>query len=141
MAKGAGWAFVAFALKYVMTHKLSDPADPAAPTIDFDQFLAVDIRVGTILAVEPFPEARKPSWKLRIDFGPGIGVRKSSAQITDLYAAEALIGRQVAAVVNFPPRQIGPFMSEVLTVGFADENSAVVLFSPDKPVPDGARLF
>jgi tRNA-binding protein len=124
-----------------MTHKLSDPTAPAAPAIDFDQFLSVDIRIGTILAVEPFPEARKPSWKLRIDFGPGIGVRKSSAQITDLYEAEALVGRQVAAVVNFPPRQIGPFMSEVLTVGFADEKGAVVLFSPDRPVPNGARLF
>ncbi|HEY1146728.1 MAG TPA: tRNA-binding protein [Allosphingosinicella sp.] len=124
-----------------MTHKLSDPTAPSAPAIDFDQFLSVDIRIGTILAVEPFPEARKPSWKLRIDFGPGIGVRKSSAQITDLYEAEALVGRQVAAVVNFPPRQIGPFMSEVLTVGFADEKGAVVLFSPDRPVPNGARLF
>ncbi|MGS1017286.1 tRNA-binding protein [Allosphingosinicella humi] len=124
-----------------MTHKLSDPTAPPAPAIDFDQFLSVDIRIGTILAVEPFPEARKPSWKLRIDFGPGIGVRKSSAQITDLYEAEALVGRQVAAVVNFPPRQIGPFMSEVLTVGFADEKGAVVLFSPDRPVPNGARLF
>lgn len=124
-----------------MTHKLSNPTAPSAPAIDFDQFLSVDIRIGTILAVEPFPEARKPSWKLRIDFGPGIGVRKSSAQITDLYEAEALVGRQVAAVVNFPPRQIGPFMSEVLTVGFADEKGAVVLFSPDRPVPNGARLF
>ena len=124
-----------------MTHKLSDPAAPSAPLIDFDQFLSVDIRVGTILAVEPFPEARKASWKLRIDLGPGIGIRKSSAQITDLYEAKALVGRQVAAVVNFPPRQIGPFMSEVLTVGFADENGAVVLFSPDRPLPNGARLF
>jgi tRNA-binding protein len=124
-----------------MTHKLSDPAAPSAAKISFDDFLAVDIRAGTILAVDPFPEARKPSWKLRIDFGPGIGVRKSSAQIVDHYRPEDLIGRQVAAVVNFPPRQIGPFMSEVLTVGFPDENGAVVLFEPDHPVPNGARLF
>ena len=122
-------------------HKLSDPAAPPADTIGFDQFLAVDIRAGTIVAVDPFPEARKPSWKLRIDFGPAIGIRKSSAQIVDHYRAEDLIGRQVAAVVNFPPRQIGPFMSEVLTVGFPDEGGAVVLIAPDRPVPNGARLF
>jgi tRNA-binding protein len=101
----------------------------------------VDIRVGTVIAVDPFPEARKPSWKLRIDFGPGVGIKKSSAQIVEHYSAEQLIGRQVAAVVNFPPRQIGPFMSEVLTVGFPDENGAVVLIRPDLPVPNGARLF
>ena len=124
-----------------MTHMLSSPAAAAAAQIGFDQFLAVDIRVGTVIAVDSFPEARKPSWKLRIDFGPGIGVRKSSAQIVDNYSAEDLIGRQVAAVVNFPPLQIGPFMSEVLTVGFADENGAVVLIRPDHPVPNGARLF
>ena len=124
-----------------MTHRLSDPAAPPAATIDFDRFLAVDIRVGTIVAVDPFPEARKPSWKLRIDFGPGVGIRRSSAQIVDHYRAEDLVGRQVAAVVNFPPRQIGPFLSEVLTVGFADETGAVVLFRPDRPVPNGARLF
>ena len=122
-------------------HKLSDPAAPAAATISFDQFLAVDIRIGTIVAVDPFPEARKPSYKLRIDFGPGIGVKRSSAQIVDHYRAKDLVGRQVASVVNFPPRQIGPFLSEVLTVGFADETGAVVLFSPDRPVPNGARLF
>lgn len=124
-----------------MTHKLTDPAVPAAEAIDFNQFLKVDIRVGTVVGVEPFPEARKPSWKLRIDFGPGIGVKKSSAQITDHYKADELLGRQLAAVVNFPPRQIGPFMSEVLTVGFADEQGAVVLIRPDKAVPNGARLF
>ena len=124
-----------------MTHKLSDPAAPAADQIAFDQFLAVDIRVGTVVAVEPFPEARKPSWKLRIDFGPGIGIKKSSAQIVDHYTAEDLVSRQVAAVVNFPPRQIGRFMSEVLTVGFPDANGAVVLIRPDLPVPNGARLF
>jgi tRNA-binding protein len=124
-----------------MTHRLSDPGAAPADPIGFDQFLAVDIRVGTVVGVDPFPEARKPSWKLRIDFGPGVGVRKSSAQITEHYRAEDLIGRQVAAVVNFPPRQIGPFMSEVLTVGFPDENGAVVLIRPDLPVPNGARLF
>ena len=124
-----------------MAHMLTNPAAPAAAPIAFDQFLAVDIRVGTVVAVEPFPEARKPSWKLRIDFGSGIGVKKSSAQIVDHYGADDLLGRQVAAVVNFPPRQIGPFMSEVLTVGFADEQGAVVLIRPDKEVPNGARLF
>ena len=124
-----------------MTHKLSDSAAPAAEPISFDQFLTVDIRAGTIVSVEPFPEARKPAWKLRIDFGPGVGVKTSSAQIVDRYGAEQLIGRQVAAVVNFPPRQIGPFRSEVLTVGFADEAGAVILFKPDRPVPNGARLF
>lgn len=124
-----------------MTHRLSDPGAAPADPIGFDQFLAVDIRIGTVVGVDPFPEARKPSWKLRIDFGPGVGVRKSSAQITEHYRAEDLIGRQVAAVVNFPPRQIGPFMSEVLTVGFPDENGAVVLIRPDLPVPNGARLF
>ena len=124
-----------------MTHKLSDPTAPPAEQIVFDAFIAVDVRVGTVISVDPFPEARKPSWKLRIDFGPGVGIKKSSAQIVDHYSIEDLIGRQVAAVINFPPRQIGPFMSEVLTVGFADENGAVVLIRPDIPVPNGARLF
>lgn len=124
-----------------MTHQVSDPAAPPADQIGFDQFLAVDIRIGTVVAVDPFPEARKPSWKLRIDFGAGIGFKKSSAQIVDHYSPEQLIGRQVAAVVNFPPRQIGPFMSEVLTVGFPDDKGAVVLIRPDFPVPNGARLF
>ncbi len=122
-------------------HLIHDPRSPAAPRIDFDRFLTVDIRVGTIVAAEAFPEARKPALKLRIDFGPGVGVKQSSAQLTRHYAAAALIGRQVAAVVNFPPRQIGKFVSEVLTLGFPDENGEVVLFSPDRPVPDGARLF
>ncbi|GEP10005.1 tRNA-binding protein [Methylobacterium gnaphalii] len=117
------------------------PSEPAAPSIDFDAFLAVDIRIGTVVEAEVFPEARKPALKLTIDFGPGIGLKRSSAQITQLYTPEGLIGRQVAAVVNFPPRQIGKFMSEVLTVGFADTAGAVVLFKPDKPVPNGSRLF
>jgi tRNA-binding protein len=124
-----------------MTHKLSDPDAPPAEQIDFDQFLTVDIRAGTIVGVDPFPEARKPSWKLRIDFGAAIGIRRSSAQITERYGAEDLLGRQVAAVVNFPSRKIGPFISEVLTLGFADAEGFVVLVKPDTPVPNGARLF
>jgi tRNA-binding protein len=122
-------------------HLLHDPNSAAATPIEFSQFLTVDIRVGTVVAAEPFPEARKPAFKLRIDFGPGVGVKQSSAQITRHYQPETLVGRQVAAVVNFPPRQIGKFKSEVLTVGFADESGEVVLFSPDRTVPNGARLF
>ena len=122
-------------------HLPHDPGAPAAPTIAFDQFLAVDIRVGTVVAAEPFPEARKPAIRLRIDFGPGVGVKQSSAQITRHYQPAALLGRQVAAVINFPPRQIGKFRSEVLTLGFPDESAEVVLFSPDRAVPNGARLF
>lgn len=110
-------------------------------TITFDDFMAVDIRVGTVVAAEPFPEARKPAFKLQIDFGPEVGVKKSSAQITVHYTPEALVGRKVMGVVNFPPRQIGPFMSEVLTLGFADANGAIVLAAPDKDVPDGERLM
>ena len=110
-------------------------------TISFDDFLKVDLRVGRIVEALPFPEARKPAYKLVIDFGPGIGIKKSSAQITDRYDLRDLPGRQVAAVVNFPPRQIGKFMSEVLTLGFGDEAGAVILFSPDRTVPDGSRLF
>src|SRR6201996_6318783 len=112
-----------------------------ASLIDYAHFSAVDIRVGTIVGVEAFPEARKPAFKLRIDFGAELGIKKSSAQITTHYTPETLLGRQVAAVVNFPPRQIGKFMSEVLTLGFADTNGAVVLFAPDQPVPNGSRLF
>lgn len=107
----------------------------------FDDFLRLDIRVGTIIAAEPFAGARKPSLRLRIDFGPGIGVKKSAAQITRHYTPESLAGRQVAAVVNFAPRQIGPFMSEVLTLGFPDGEGEVVLVGPGQPVPDGGRLF
>jgi tRNA-binding protein len=122
-------------------HLLHDPAAPPTPQISFDQFLAVDIRVGTIIAAEPFPQARKPALKLTVDFGAGLGTRKSSAQITQNYQPAALIGRQVAAVVNFPPRQIGKVMSEVLVLGFPDEHGNVVLFAPDHRVPNGARLF
>ena len=112
---------------------MSDP-------ISFDDFLAVDIRVGTVLRAEPFPEARKPAIQLWIDFGPEVGEKKTSAQITVHYTPEALIGQQVMAVVNFPPRQIGPFMSEVLVLGFPDENGAVVLAQPNLPVPNGGRM-
>ncbi|HLZ83237.1 MAG TPA: tRNA-binding protein [Caulobacteraceae bacterium] len=122
-------------------HVRHDPEAPPAAAITFEQFLAVDIRVGRVLAAEPFPEARKPATKLTIDFGPAIGVKRSSAQITEHYAPETLVGRQVAAVVNFPPRQIGKFMSEVLTLGFPDTQGAVVLFAPDLDVPIGGRLF
>jgi tRNA-binding protein len=122
-------------------HLLHDANATSAPLIDFDQFLAVDIRIGTVVAAEALAGARKPALKLRIDFGPSIGVKQSSAQITRHYEAASLIGRQVAAVVNFPPRQVGKFMSEVLTLGFPDENGEVVLFRPDVAVPDGARLF
>jgi tRNA-binding protein len=122
-------------------HVNHDNEAPAADPIAFDDFLRVDIRIGTIVEAEPFPEARKPAFKLKIDFGPAIGVKKSSAQIVARYGLEELPGRQVAAVVNFPPRQIGKFMSEVLTLGFADEAGEVILFAPDRAVPNGSRLF
>jgi tRNA-binding protein len=122
-------------------HLVPDPAAPPADTIGFEDFLKVDIRIGTILSAEPFPEARKPAIKLAIDFGGAIGRRKSSAQITRYYEPAALVGRQVAAVVNFPPRQIGKYLSEVLTLGFPDETGEVVLFAPDQAVANGARLF
>jgi tRNA-binding protein len=111
------------------------------PEIAFSDFLKVDIRVGTILTAEAYPEARNPSYKLMIDFGPDIGVKKSAAQITVHYKLEDLPGLQVAAVVNFPPRQIGKFMSEVLTLGFPDDTGEVVLAQPSRPTPNGGRLF
>ena len=115
----------------------------AAPTspISFDEFLKVDIRVGTIVEARPFPEARKPAYKLSIDFGPAIGVKTSSAQITKNHRLDELVGKQVLAVVNFPPRQIGPFMSEVLTLGLPDQNGEVMLIGPDRAVPNGGRMY
>jgi tRNA-binding protein len=122
-------------------HMTHDPDSPPAPRIAFDDFLAVDIRVGTIVAAHPFPEARRPAYILEIDFGPALGRKRSSARITEHYALDDLPGRQVAAVVNFPPRQIGPMRSEVLTLGFPDPEGKVVLVQPSAPVPDGGRLF
>src|SRR3970040_604780 len=113
--------------------------EPPEPRISFDEFRMVDVRVGTIVEAEPFPEARKPSLKLVIDFGPALGRKKSSAQIAKHYKREELVGRQVAAVLNFPPRQIGPMMSEVLTLGFPDAEGEVMLIGPDRKVPNGGR--
>jgi tRNA-binding protein len=118
---------------------MSDPAPPSR--IAFDDFLKIDVRVGTIVAAEPLSGARKPAIRLEIDFGPQIGVKKSSAQITRHYQAELLVGRQVAAIVNFPPRQIGKMMSEVLTLGFPDGDGEVVLIMPERAVPNGGRLY
>jgi tRNA-binding protein len=121
-------------------HKDFAPDAPAAAEITFDDFLKIDIRAGRIVRAETFPEARNPAYRLWIDFGPVIGEKKSAAQITVHYTPEALVGRRVMAVVNFPPRQIGPVRSEVLVLGFADENGAIRLASPDGDVPLGARL-
>ena len=109
--------------------------------ISFDDFQKVDIRVGTIVDAQPFPEARKPAIKLWVDFGEPLGVKKSSAQITRHYDLHSLVGRQVAAVVNFPPRQIGKFMSEILVLGFPDAHGEVVMIGPDHPVPNGGKLY
>ena len=113
----------------------------AGETIGFDDFLKVDIRVGTVVRAEPYPEARRPAYKVWVDFGAEIGVKKTSAQATAHYALEDLIGRQVAAVVNFPPKQIGKFMSEVLVLGFPDDAGEVVLIGPERQVPNGGRLY
>lgn len=110
-------------------------------TVESEDFTRVELCVGTVVDVEAFPEARRPAWRLRIDFGPGFGMRKSSAQITDLYDPDNLIGRQVIAMVNFPPKQIGPFMSGCLVTGFHREDGAIVLCAPDAPVPNGSRLI
>src|SRR3954471_20850148 len=118
----------------------AEAAGATAP-ITYDDFLKVDIRAGTIVAAEPYPEARKPAFKLSVDFGSGIGVKRSSAQITRHYTLEGLVGKQVAAVVNFPPKQIGKFLSEVLVLGFPDDSGGVVMIAPTLPVPNGGRLF
>ena len=121
-------------------YKIQTSETPTAPDIDFTDFLKIDIRVGTVVDAQAFPESRQPAYKLWVDFGGVIGVKKSSAQITDHYKIEDLVGRKVAAVVNFPPRQIGPFMSEILVLGFPDVEGKIVLFAPDTEVPDGSRL-
>ena len=121
-------------------HLIDKPENTPADEITFDDFRKVDIRIGTVLEAAPLEGARKPAIRMQIDFGPGVGVKKSSAQVTVHYSPDELVGKQVAAVVNFPPRQIGKFMSEVLTLGFADTEGAIIMFSPDKPVPNGARL-
>ncbi len=113
----------------------------ASPQISFDDFMKIDVRVGTIVDAQPFPEARRPAIKLWVDLGEEIGVKKSSAQITVHYDPEHLVGKQVAAVVNFPPRQIGKFMSEILVLGFPDGEGEVVLVTSDQPVPNGGRLY
>lgn len=110
-------------------------------SLSYDDFDKVDIRIGTVTAAEAFPEARKPAYKLTIDFGPMIGIKRSSAQVTKHYALDDLVGRRIAAVVNFPPRQIGPVMSEVLCLGFPDAEGEVVLVSIDRDAPDGGKLF
>ncbi|KPF55595.1 tRNA-binding protein [Novosphingobium capsulatum] len=122
-------------------HVIHDPASEPEETIAFSDFLKVDIRIGTVLSAEDLVGARKPSIKLVIDFGPGVGHKKSCAQVAALYDPASLVGRQVAAVVNFPPRQVGKAISEVLTLGFADAEGRVVLASPERPVPNGARLL
>ncbi len=120
---------------------MSEEIAPVSATIAYADFERVDIRVGTVVDAQVFPQARKPAFKLTIDFGPGIGTKKSSAQLTVHYRPDQLIGRQVCAVVNFPPRQIGPFISEVLTLGMPDDDGAVVLVRPEFKVPNGGRLF
>ena len=113
----------------------------AEEPITFDEFLKVDVRVGTIVRAEDYPDARRPAFKIWVDFGAAIGVKKTSAQITRHYRLDDLVGRQVAAVVNFPPKQIGKFLSEILVLGFPDAAGEVVMIAPDRPVPDGGRLY
>ena len=120
-----------------MSESKSDGTEEA---LSYDEFLRVDVRVGTVIKAEPYPEARRPAFKLLVDFGSEIGVKKTSAQITVHYRPESLEGRQVAAVVNFPPKQIGKFMSEVLVLGFPDENGDIVLLAPDRAIPNGGRM-
>ena len=134
---GAGW----YSRPEQIWVSLMTDSTAVAETIGFDDFLKVDIRVGTVVACDPFSEARKPAFKMRIDFGDSIGIKKSSAQVTELYQPDDLVGRQVAAVVNFPPHQIGPFMSEVLTLGFANDDGAVALVTVAPSVSNGERLF
>ncbi|NRA65695.1 MAG: tRNA-binding protein [Pseudobacteriovorax sp.] len=122
-------------------HQPQDPSKAVEEIIEFEDFLKVDIRIGTVVSCEIFKEAKKPAYIIMIDFGESVGVKKSSAQITHNYTCEELVGKKIAAVINFPPRQIGPIKSQVLTLGFSDENGSVVLFSPDKEVPNGSRLF
>ena len=121
-------------------HYTQDPATPPAPTVSFDDFMKVDIRVGTIIAADPFPEARKPAYKLTIDFGAGVGVKKSSAQITGRYTLAQLPGKRVLGIVNFPPRQVGPVRSEVLVLGLADAADQTELVTPALDVANGDRL-
>ena len=121
-------------------HLIDDPSEPVAEPIDFDTFRKVDIRAGTILEAAPLEGARKPSIRMKIDFGPGVGVKASAAQITEHYAPDTIVGRQVMAVVNFPPRRIAGFKSECLTLGFGDEEGHIRLIAPDAQVPNGARL-
>ncbi len=120
---------------------MSTATAPGKTTIAYDDFARVDIRVGTIVEAEPYPEARKPAFKLKVDFGPAIGIKRTSAQVTRHYRLEELPGRQVAAVVNFPPKQIGKFMSEVLVLGFPDADGEVVMVGVDHPVPNGGKLY
>ena len=121
-------------------HNVFPPDSTAQPEVSFDAFLQIDIRVGTVIEAVPYPQARKPSYRMRVDFGPGVGIKKSCAQLTELYDPEDLVGRQVAGVVNFPPRQIGKAISETLILGFPDDDGRIVLFRPDVAVPNGARL-
>ncbi len=141
IGKSPAWLTGTICYSIFMSHVTPEAGAPALPNISFEDWLRADVRVGTIVAAAPFPEARKPAIKLLIDFGPVIGQRKSSAQITRHYDVAVLTGRQVLAVINFPPRQIGKYMSEVLTLGVPDADGEVVLLHPERPVPNGGRLF